>query len=113
MKTSQQLKISSTHRSCAGDFMRAGTLGVRVNFKLHLVAGRNFDSFLYIAHVNEEDALVKNIIVATILLDDRFLLLHHLLDLSLNITWQFSEIARFDPTIALASLQKSAEIEII
>merc|ERR1712113_839141 len=109
------IKVSCAQNgpSCAGDFMCTGTLGIRVNFELHLIAGRNLNSLLNIAHVNEKNTLVEYIVIATCLLDDRFLLFHHLLDLILDFTWQFAEIAWFDPTVTLASLQKSAEIEII
>merc|ERR1719221_2247089 len=47
------------------------------------------------------------------LLDVRLFRLHHLLDLCLHFIWQLAEIAWFDPTVFLTSLQKRAEVKLI
>merc|ERR1712003_341926 len=99
--------------SCSGDFVCTSTFGIRVNLELHLVAGRDPDSLLDIADVKEENTLIEDIVIAAVLFDNRSLLLDHLLDLRLNIRWQFAKIARFNPTVTLASLQNRTDINII
>merc|ERR1712174_41247 len=93
--------------------MCTGTFSIRIDFKFHLVAGGDLDSLLHIAHANIENTLVEDLIAVLMLLDIRLFRLHHLLNLCLHFIWQFAEIAWFDPTVLLTSLQKRAEVKLI
>merc|ERR1719329_390144 len=89
-----------------GHLVSTGTLIVGVDLEFHSVAGVYLHTLDDIAHVNKEDVLLEDIIVALCLLCLGPLGLHHLLDFLLNFARQFAEGSRLDPAISFSTLKQ-------